>query len=150
MENFMNDNRVTLNITGSGHIPTYSNEFAAGLDLKVKTDETIILKHGDHAKIKTGICVEIPHGYFGLIAVRSGLGARGLVLSNAVGIIDEDYRGEIMIPIYNHGDDVFELNNGERIAQMILIPYVQGKIKVVESLSETERGKGGFGSSGRF
>lgn len=139
-----------LYFTARGEAPSYANAFAAGLDLAVKTEEPLILPPGAHQMIHTGLSCALPRGYFGLIAIRSGLGSRGLVLSNALGIIDEDYRGEIRIPLFNHGEETIRLENGERIAQMILIPYIQPILEEVDQLEDTERGKEGFGSSGRF
>lgn len=139
-----------LYFTTQGKVPSYANAFAAGLDLSVKTEEALVLCPGAHQTIHTGLSCALPRGYFGLIAIRSGLGSRGLVLSNGLGIIDEDYRGEIRIPLYNHGEETIRLENGERVAQMILIPYIQPILEEVDQLEETERGKEGFGSSGRF
>ncbi len=133
-----------------GKAPAYANAFAAGLDLTVKTDEPLVLSPGDHQTIHTGFSCAIPRGYFGLVAIRSGLGSQGLVLSNGLGIIDEDYRGEIRIPLYHHGEKAIRLEDGERVAQMIFIPYIQPILEEVGQLDETERGTEGFGSSGRF
>lgn len=133
-----------------GKLPSYANSFAAGLDLSVKSDRPLIFSPGKHQTVHTGFSCAIPKGHFGLICIRSGLGSRGLVLSNGVGIIDEDYRGEIRIPLYNHGEETIKLEDGERVAQMILIPYIQPTLKKVDQLDSTKRGKEGFGSSGRF
>lgn len=145
--------REAMKIVAKKHKPSYSNDYAAGLDIRIASEENIMIPPGGHAQIHTGLYVEIPRGHFGLIAIRSGLGSRGLTLSNSVGIIDEDYRGEIRIPVYNHGEESFDLEDGERIAQMILIPYIQANLEYVEEvedLEESGRGQKGFGSSGRF
>ena len=142
--------KLEMKLVCHRHRPTYSNGHAAGLDLRIMTDEPLIIPPEGHSRIMTGVHMEIPAGYFGLIAIRSGLGSRGLTLSNSVGIIDEDYRGEIMIPVYNHGTETFQLEDGERVAQLILIPTAQADLVFVDQLGETDRGTEGFGSSGRF
>lgn len=134
-------------------LPQYANDHAAGLDLHMANEEKITLQSQQHALIYTGVHVAIPHGYFGLVAIRSGLGMKGVVLSNGIGVIDEDYRGEIRIPLYYHGEGELSLEPGERIAQMVLIPYTQAQlmpVDSVEALGQTDRGTAGFGSSGRF
>lgn len=141
---------MDMKIKTTGHMPTYANEHAAGLDLRAKLDETVVMNPGDTYVFPTGLHAEIPNGYFGLVAIRSGLGFKGFILSNGVGIIDEDYRGEIRVKIHHHGEEPIEVQDGERIAQMILIPYVQANLIVSEELSETERGEKGMGSSGRL
>ncbi|MDY5766173.1 MAG: dUTP diphosphatase [Peptoniphilaceae bacterium] len=143
-------NRIQMPIVCSGYMPGYANAHAAGLDLRVKTETPVEFSSGSHATIHTGVCVEIPEGYFGLIAIRSGLGMKGLVLSNGIGVIDSDYRGEIRIPLFYHGKDTLRLEDGERVAQMIIIPCVQAELIVTDALNSTERGESGFGSSGRF
>ncbi len=142
--------RVPMKIISKKHDPTYANGNAAGLDLRISTDERVEIKPLGHYLVHTGVHVEIPHGYFGLIAIRSGLGMKGLTLSNSIGVIDEDYRGEIRIPLFNHGEEAMVLEDGERVAQMILIPYVQAELNFVDELQDTDRGNDGFGSSGRF
>lgn len=133
-----------------GKAPVYANEFAAGMDLSLADQGGMTFESGDHKTIHTGLSVAIPEGYFGLVCIRSSLGMRGLILSNGVGIIDPDYRGEIRIPLFNHGEETIRLEEGERVAQMILLPYIQVDFKAVDRLNDTERGKEGFGSSGRF
>ncbi len=146
----MVDPKGRLLFTGPGKDPTYANASAAGLDLSIRTEEAIVFHPGDHYRIHTGLCFEIPPGFFGLVAIRSSLGARGLVLANGIGIIDEDYRGELQMPLYNHGRETIILEDGERVGQMVLLPYIQLSPLRVEALSESERGTEGFGSSGRF
>lgn len=134
-------------------IPTYADPGAAGMDLYAYLPEegVVAIPGGGTAKIKTGIAVEIPHGYFGGIYARSGLAfKKNLRPVNAVGVIDETYRGEIVVGLYNDSPFTQRVAHGERIAQMVIQPYVQVELEEVEDLSETERGTGGFGSSGRF
>ena len=105
---------------------------------------------GETVMIHTGVSVEIPHGYFGLCAPRSGIASkRGLANINAPGIIDEGYRGEIMVPLHNYSDMVQVVEHGERICQLIIVPYCSCECVQVEELSDSERGEGGFGSTGR-
>lgn len=144
------DERCVMPIRFDGKCPVYANAFAAGLDLHVANPEALVFETGDHATVQTGVRMALPRGHFGLIAIRSGLGMKGLVLSNGVGIIDEDYRGEIRIPLYYHGSGTLRVEPGERVAQMVVIPYVQPVLQPCDALDETERGSEGFGSSGRF
>lgn len=146
----MSEKKEVMRVVCDKKMPTYSNPFAAGLDLSLDAEAPITFEMGDHATAHTGVSVELPRGTFGLVAIRSGLGMKGLMLSNGIGIIDEDYRGEIRIPLFYHGEETLTVEPGERIAQMVVVPYVQPALKVVNNLSETERGKEGFGSSGRF
>lgn len=134
-------------------IPTYASESSAGMDLYAYCPEegVIAIGSGEIAKIKTGVAVEIPEGYFGGIYARSGMAfKKNLRPVNAVGVIDSDYRGEIVVGLYNDSHEKQTVAHGERIAQMVIQPYVQVELEEVEDLSETERGTGGFGSSGRF
>lgn len=128
--------------------PRYGSEGAAGIDIYYNGDDEITIGPGNLAELKTHLAVEIPEGYFGMLVVRSGYGWRGLSMLNSVGIIDCDYRGEIGIKLVNHGHDIITIEPGVRVAQMILIPYRCAELKGVESLGETERGSGGFGSTG--
>ena len=131
-------------------VPTYGTDFAAGADLYACLDEAVIIAPGENYLVKTGIAMEIPAGYAGLVYARSGLATKkGLAPANKVGVIDADYRGEIMVPLHNHSkvDAVIEPN--ERIAQMILTPFLTAQYTVVDELSDTDRGESGFGSTGR-
>lgn len=128
--------------------PRYGSDGAAGIDIYYNGDEEVTIGPGNLAELKTYLAVEIPEGHFGMLVVRSGYGWRGLSMLNSVGIIDCDYRGEIGIKLVNHGHDIITIEPGVRVAQMILIPYKRAELKSVESLSETERGVGGFGSTG--
>jgi dUTP pyrophosphatase len=127
--------------------PTYGTQFSAGADLY--SVEARQINSGETAIIKTGISVQIPNGYVGLIYARSGLATkRGLAPANKVGVIDSDYRGEIMVALYNQSSTVQGVEEGERIAQMVITPYLSCEYEQVDSLEETERGSGGFGSTG--
>ncbi|MBP3702654.1 MAG: dUTP diphosphatase [Lachnospiraceae bacterium] len=131
-------------------MPTYGTEFAAGADLYACVEESIEIGAGETAFIKTGIAMEIPAGLVGLVYARSGLACKnGLAPANKVGVIDSDYRGEIMVALHNHGKEVKTVESGERVAQLVLTPYVYGEYEEVEELEETVRGSGGFGSTGK-
>ena len=130
--------------------PTYGSEFAAGADLYACIDEAVTIESGETVLTKTGLAMEIPTGYAGLIYARSGLATkRGLAPANKVGVIDSDYRGEIMVALHNHSSISQTIEKGERIAQMIITPYILGVYNVVDELDTTSRGEGGFGSTGR-
>ncbi len=130
-------------------IPTYGSEYAAGADLYAALDEKIEIKPGKTAFIGTGVSMAIPEGLGGFIFARSGLGCKkGLAPSNKVGVIDSDYRGEIIVALHNHSKDTHEINPNDRIAQIVFMPYIKGSFKVVDDLEKTLRGKGGFGSTG--
>ena len=129
--------------------PTYGSEWAAGADLYAVMDGPVTLAAGETALIHTGIAVEIPQGYVGLVCARSGLATkRGLAPANKVGVIDADYRGEIMVALHNHGSLHQTVDTGERIAQLVLVPYLTAEYCEAKSLSDTVRGEGGFGSTG--
>lgn len=131
--------------------PTYGSDCAAGADLYACSAEPIEILPGECAKISTGIAVEIPAGYVGLVFARSSLGTkRGLAPANKVGVIDSDYRGEILVTLLNHSQQVQTVGPYERIAQMAIMPVLRVDYEEAETLEETERGTGGFGSTGRF
>lgn len=131
-------------------LPTRGDSEAAGVDLYACIDEPISLTPGDTVMIPTGIACDFPEGYFGLVAPRSSVGIkRRLVLLNTVGVIDWSYNGEIMMAFKNDGDIRQVIQPGERLAQMILLPYVTYNIIETDTLTESERGEGGFGSTGR-
>jgi deoxyuridine 5''-triphosphate nucleotidohydrolase (dut) len=131
-------------------VPTYGSDYAAGADLYACLDETVEIKPGETYLVKTGIAMEIPEGYAGLIYARSGLATKkGLAPANKVGVVDSDYRGEIMVSLHNHSSEPQSIIPGERIAQMVITPFIQGLFNVVGELSDTARGTGGFGSTGR-
>ncbi len=130
-------------------MPTYGTEFSAGADLYALLDEDLTIDSGKTVLVHTGICMEIPEGLVGLIYARSGMATkRGLAPANCVGVIDSDYRGEIMVALHNHGKEAQTISNGERIAQFVLAPFISAAFEEVESLTDTDRGAGGFGSTG--
>ena len=132
-------------------IPSYATEGSAGLDLRAMLDEPLTLEPGATTLIKTGMAIYI--GDAGLAAVilpRSGLGHKhGIVLGNLVGLIDSDYQGELMVSCWNRGQAAFEINPGERIAQLVLVPVVRADFELVSDFVASERGVGGFGHTGR-
>lgn len=137
-------------VTKSGNIPAYETEGSAGMDLKAVLNEPVVLVPGERRLIPTGLFIELPKGYEAQIRARSGLAIKhGITLINCVGTIDSDYRGEIQVPLVNLGQEDFEIKNGERIAQMVIAKYEQVSWKITDELSETERGAGGFGHTGR-
>lgn len=133
-------------------IPVYGSAAAAGADLYACLEDTdkVSIAPGETVMIPTGIAMEIPEGFAGLIYARSGLASKkGLAPANKVGVIDADYRGEIKVPLYNHSRETAVVEQGERIAQMILTPFLRGIFEECEVLSDTERGENGFGSTGK-
>ena len=132
-------------------IPTFGTEFSAGADLYCAEEHEISVCSGQKCSIGTGISMEIPEGYVGLVFARSGLACKnGLRLCNSVGVIDADYRGEIKVVLHNDSEYVREIKPGERVAQMIVMPYPKVSYIEVEELSDTVRGESGFGGTGRF
>ena len=129
-------------------LPTYGTEFSAGADL-YNLNESVTVAPGKTVIIHTGITLEIPQGYCGLIYARSGLATkRGLAPANKVGVIDADYRGEIMVALHNHSDKEQTVEAKERVAQLVIAPFLKADFELAEELSDTERGEGGFGSTG--
>ena len=132
------------------HIPTYGTEFSAGADLY--NLEGVDVERAPHSTVmvKLGLQLEIPEGYAGLVFARSGLASkRGVAPANKVGVIDSDYRGECMVALHNHTDSSVTIEGGERIAQLVVVPYLKAEFEEADELSDTERGGGGFGSTGR-
>lgn len=130
-------------------IPTYGSDFSAGCDLYAVTDQDIDIKPGETVMIHTYLSMEIPVGYAGLIYARSGLASKkGLAPANKVGVVDADYRGEIMVALHNHSNDTQTISNGERIAQLVITPFLKASFIETDELSDTVRGAGGFGSTG--
>lgn len=127
-------------------VPTKGTEKSAGYDLY--SLENMFIPRGQKREINTKVSVEIPEGYFGLICPRSSMGKKGFSLVNTIGIIDSDYRGQIILHFINNGLNGQSIKRGDRIAQLLIVPYISPEIKVVEELSETVRGTGGFGSTG--
>lgn len=131
-------------------IPTRGSEYAAGYDLYSCSDKAITIEPHSTTKVGTGLAIEIPHGYFGAIFARSGIATkRGLRPANCVGVCDEDYRGEYIVALHNDTDNPVSIEPYERIAQLVVMPYLSVEFTEVEELSDTERGTGGFGSSGK-
>ena len=133
-------------------LPAYQTPHAAGLDLlaAVPEDAPLVLASGRHAMVPTGLSIALPEGYEAQVRPRSGLAARhGVTVLNSPGTIDADYRGEVCVLLINHGLDPFTIRRGERIAQMVVASVVRADLNIATSLAATERGSGGFGSTGR-
>ena len=129
-------------------LPTYGTEFSAGADL-YNLDEAVVIPPHKTVLIHTGLSLEIPEGYAGLIYARSGLASkRGLAPANKVGVIDADYRGEVMVALHNHSDIEATVEANERIAQLVVAPFLKVEYELSDELSDTVRGAGGFGSTG--
>ena len=132
------------------HIPTYGTEFSAGADLYNLDGVDVEIAPHTTVMVKLGFQIEIPDGYAGLIFARSGLASkRGIAPANKVGVVDSDYRGDCMVALHNHTDKPVTVEGGERIAQLCIVPYLKADFEEADELSETERGGGGFGSTGR-
>lgn len=146
---------IEVQVLASAHglpLPAYQTAHAAGMDLvaAIRDDAPMTLLPGHRALVPTGLIVAVPAGYEAQVRPRSGLALKhGITVLNAPGTVDADYRGEIGVILINHGAESFVIRRGERIAQMILAPVTRGNLVVAASLSETERGSGGFGSTGR-
>ena len=131
-------------------LPSYGTEYSAGADLYALTDTELEIAPHSTALISTGIAIEIPEGYCGLIFARSGLATkRGLAPANKVGVIDADYRGEVKVALHNHTDTVATVGAYERVAQLAIVPFLKAEFCEADELSDTVRGEGGFGSTGR-
>lgn len=131
-------------------LPTYGSPEAAGADLYACLEAPVTIESGKTAFIPTGIAMEVPRGCAGLIYARSGLACkRGLAPANKVGVVDSDYRGEIMVALHNHGQASQTVEHGERIAQMVITPVLTPAYQMVSDLNDTDRGTGGFGSTGK-
>lgn len=143
----MNVNIKKLN--ENAHVPTYGSEFAAGADLYACLNENIEIKPGETKLIPTGLAFEIPVGYAGFIYARSGLSVKqGLAPANKVGVVDADYRGEVMVALYNQSEEEKVVEPNMRIAQFVIAPYLSCEFTFVEELNDSVRGEGGFGSTG--
>lgn len=131
--------------------PAYATSGSAGLDLAAAISEPVTVEPGERVMIRTGLAVDIPsQEIVGLVFPRSGLAARhGLALANAVGVIDSDYKGEIICPVQNNGEQPYQIKPGDRIAQLLFMPVMRVQIEFTEELSASKRGQGGFGSTGR-
>lgn len=143
-------NAIAVKILREGAIlPSYGSAEAAGADLYACVEESVTIAPGKTAFIPTGIAMEVPKNCAGLVYARSGLACkRGLAPANKVGVVDSDYRGEIMVALHNHSDQPQTISHGERIAQMVITPVLTPPYQIVEELSDTQRGSGGFGSTG--
>ncbi len=131
-------------------IPTYGSAYSAGADLYALTDEEVVIQPGQTAFIHTGLATEIPEGYVGLVYARSGLACKqGLAPANKVGVIDSDYRGELVVALFNQSGEAKTVKYGDRIAQLVIAPYLKCEFIESEELSDTTRGAGGFGSTGK-
>lgn len=131
-------------------IPTYGSDYSAGCDLYAVTDGDIRINPGETVMIHTYLSMEIPVGFAGLIYARSGLASKkGLAPANKVGVVDADYRGEIMVALHNHSNDAQTVSDGERIAQLVIAPFLKASFVEADELSDTVRGAGGFGSTGQ-
>lgn len=137
-------------ISKNAFVPTYGSEFSAGADLYACLDASLKIESGETAFVHTGISLEIPQGFAGLVFARSGLSCKkDLAPANKVGVVDSDYRGEIMVALHNHGKEARTVEHGERVAQLLIMPYVTADFIESDELSNTERGTGGFGSTGK-
>ena len=145
----MNSVRVKL-LRDGAKLPTYGSVEAAGADLYACLEHPVVVKPGETVFIPTGISLEVPPHCAGLIYARSGMACkRGLAPANKVGVVDSDYRGEIIVALYNHGNAAQTVENGERVAQFVITPVLTPVYEAVEELTDTARNQGGFGSTGK-
>lgn len=136
-------------LNDKARMPHYGTEYAAGADLYACMDESLTIKAGTTVFVPTGLAMEIPEGLVGLVYARSGLACKkGLAPANKVGVIDSDYRGEIMVALLNHSTEDITIDAGERVAQMVITPYIYAEYEEVDELEDTTRGSAGFGSTG--
>ncbi len=137
-------------VSNSGVLPAYETNGSAGMDLKAYLEEPIVLEPMDKQLIPTGVFIELPVGYEAQVRARSGLSIKhGITMVNGVGTVDSDYRGELKVPVINLGKETYTINNGDRVAQMIVAKYEKVLWEPVESLTDTKRGQGGFGHTGK-
>ena len=144
---------VSVRIMRTSHhdlpCPQYATKGAAAFDLRANTNENVIIPPGKSVAVPTGFAFEIPEGFVGIVCARSGLAAKNSIcLTNGIGVIDSDYRGEVKVLLTNLSENEFCVTHGMRIAQMMIMPYVAARLTETQSLSETDRGEGGFGSTG--
>lgn len=146
----MNTTKVRVKkLNDKAQMPNYGTQYAAGADLYACMEEPMTIPAGATAFVHTGIAMEIPAGLVGLVYARSGLACKkGLAPANKVGVIDSDYRGEIMVALLNHSTEDITIEAGERVAQMVIAPYVYAQYEEADELEDTVRGAGGFGSTG--
>lgn len=130
-------------------LPTYGSALAAGADLYVCLDEAVTIAPGQTVLLPTGLSIAVPQGYAGMVFARSGLASKqGLAPANKVGVIDADYRGPVMVALHNHSAEARTVNHGDRVAQLVIMPVLTPELELVEELDDTQRGSGGFGSTG--
>ena len=142
--------KIKLTKKPEAKLPTYGSEYAAGADLYALSEHAVRIGANETAIVHTGLAAELPEGYVGLIYARSGLATKkGLAPANKVGVIDSDYRGEIRVALHNHSKYEQSIEPYERIAQLVIAPYIAAEYEEAEELSETVRGEGGFGSTGK-
>lgn len=142
---------MKIKVVNKGHqqLPAYATPQSAGMDLRANLDESIVLHPMERRLISTGLHIALPEGYEAQIRPRSGLALKyGLTVLNSPGTVDADYRGEIMVLLINLSTEDFTINDGERIAQMVIASHEQGQLELVKELDETERGEGGYGHTG--
>jgi len=138
--------RLTLTAT----LPVYATDAAAGADLRADVKDDVVIAPGETVLVHTGLSMEIPDGYVGLICARSGLATKqGLAPANKVGVIDSDYRGEVMVALFNHSGETRTVSHGDRIAQLLIMPVASAVFEEASELENTARGEGGFGSTGK-
>lgn len=131
-------------------LPVYGSDGAAGADLYACLDDPVVIEAGSTAWINTGISLEIPEGYVGLVCARSGLACKyGLAPANKVGVIDSDYRGPVVVVLHNHGSEEQIVRHGDRVAQLLIMPVATPSFTLSDTLSATDRGSHGFGSTGK-
>lgn len=136
-------------LDANAKLPHYGSEYAAGADIYALIDVPVVIAPGETQLIHTGLAVEVPEGYAGLIYARSGLASKkGLAPANKVGVIDSDYRGEVMVALHNHSRIAQSIEPFERIAQLVITPFLKAEYVIADELSSTKRGEGGFGSTG--
>ena len=142
--------KIKVNYTGKHELPQFETAQSAGMDLRANIDAPVVLQPGDRALIPTGIKMALPDGYEAQIRPRSGLAYKhGITVLNSPGTIDADYRGDVGVLLINHGQEPFTVEDGMRVAQMVVAQYSQFQWHAVEDLDETDRGEGGFGSTGK-
>ena len=142
--------KIKVNYTGKHELPQFETAQSAGMDLRANIDAPVVLQPGDRALIPTGIKMALPEGYEAQIRPRSGLAYKhGISVLNSPGTIDADYRGDVGVLLINHGREPFTVEDGMRVAQMVVAQYSQFQWHTVEDLDETDRGEGGFGSTGK-
>lgn len=141
---------MRISLIGDAKPPHYATEFSAGADLYASLNEPVVLNPQEKALIPTGVKIALPPGYEAQVRPRSGLALKyGVTCLNSPGTIDADYRGEVKVILINLGKDPFTIENGDRIAQLVIAPVIQARFFLVDQLDETSRGAGGFGSTGR-